>query len=101
MSGLFGMGRPQPSSAEKIAAAEQEMDMVADMFSKFVSSASPLQASADCDAQTHKVVPQEMHSPNLQRRRTEQGRRCLHRPLHGQVLRCAVEGVGVVATGGY
>ncbi|KFX92115.1 hypothetical protein O988_07418 [Pseudogymnoascus sp. VKM F-3808] len=31
---MFGIGRPQPSSAEKIAAAEQEMDLVTDMFSK-------------------------------------------------------------------
>lgn len=31
---MFGLGRPQPSSAEKIAAAEQEMDMVTDMFNK-------------------------------------------------------------------
>lgn len=31
---MFGMGRPQPSSAEKVAAAEQEMEMIADMFSK-------------------------------------------------------------------
>ncbi|RKF78969.1 Mitochondrial import inner membrane translocase subunit TIM10 [Golovinomyces cichoracearum] len=31
---MFGFGRPQPSSAEKIAAAEQEMDMVTDMFNK-------------------------------------------------------------------
>jgi import inner membrane translocase subunit TIM10 len=33
---MFGFGRPQPSSAEKIAAAEQEMDMITDMFSKYV-----------------------------------------------------------------
>lgn len=32
---MFGLGRPQPSSAEKIAAAEQEMDMVTDMFNKY------------------------------------------------------------------
>ncbi|KAL5346276.1 hypothetical protein V496_02164 [Pseudogymnoascus sp. VKM F-4515 (FW-2607)] len=31
---MFGIGRPQPSSAEKIAAAEQEMDLVTDMFAK-------------------------------------------------------------------
>ncbi|KAF4624408.1 hypothetical protein G7Y89_g13762 [Cudoniella acicularis] len=34
MSSMFGFGRPQPSSAEKIAAAEQEMDLVTDMFNK-------------------------------------------------------------------
>lgn len=38
---MFGMGRPQPSSAEKIAAAEQEMDMVTDMFNKYVPSQQP------------------------------------------------------------
>jgi len=36
MSGMFGFGRPQPSSAEKIAAAEQEMDLVTDMFNKYL-----------------------------------------------------------------
>jgi hypothetical protein len=34
MSFLFGGGRPQPSSAEKIAAAEQEIEMVSDMFNR-------------------------------------------------------------------
>lgn len=34
---MFGLGRPQPSSAEKIAAAEQEMDLVTDMFNKYAS----------------------------------------------------------------
>src|SRR5690348_11583921 len=35
---MFGLGRPQPSSAEKIAAAEQEMDLVTDMFNKCVKT---------------------------------------------------------------
>lgn len=35
---MFGFGRPQISSAEKIAAAEQEMDLVTDMFNKYVST---------------------------------------------------------------
>lgn len=35
MSFLFGGGRPQPSSAEKIAAVETEMEMVSDMFSRY------------------------------------------------------------------
>jgi hypothetical protein len=41
---MFGLGRPQPSSAEKIAAAEQEMDLITDMFNKYVChvQASPL-----------------------------------------------------------
>jgi import inner membrane translocase subunit TIM10 len=30
-----GFGRPQPSSAEKIAAAEAEMDLVTQMFNKY------------------------------------------------------------------
>jgi hypothetical protein len=35
MSFLFGGGRPQPSSAEKIAAAETEIEMVSDMFNRY------------------------------------------------------------------
>jgi import inner membrane translocase subunit TIM10 len=31
---LFGGGRPQPSSAEKIAAAEAEIEMVSNMFNQ-------------------------------------------------------------------
>ncbi|KIV96875.1 Mitochondrial import inner membrane translocase subunit tim10 [Exophiala mesophila] len=38
MSFLFGGGRPQPSSAEKIAAVETEMEMVSDMFSRLTQS---------------------------------------------------------------
>jgi len=38
MSFLFGGGRPQPSSAEKIAAAETEIEMVSDMFNRLVQS---------------------------------------------------------------
>jgi import inner membrane translocase subunit TIM10 len=36
MSFLFGGGRPQPSSAEKIAAAEAEIEMVSNMFNQYV-----------------------------------------------------------------
>jgi hypothetical protein len=35
MSFLFGGGRPQPSSAEKIAAAETEVEMISDMFARY------------------------------------------------------------------
>ena len=35
MSWMFG-ARPPPSSAEKIAAAETELDMVSDMFNRSV-----------------------------------------------------------------
>ncbi|KAI9703541.1 MAG: protein transporter tim10 [Bogoriella megaspora] len=36
--GLFGGGRPQPSSAEKLAAAEAEVEMVSDMFNRLSES---------------------------------------------------------------
>lgn len=35
MSFLFGGARHQPSSAEKIAAAETEIEMVANMFNQY------------------------------------------------------------------
>ncbi|KXT00935.1 hypothetical protein AC578_5724 [Pseudocercospora eumusae] len=38
MSFLFGGGRPQPSSAEKIAAAEAEIEMVSNMFNQLVDT---------------------------------------------------------------
>ncbi|KAI9817114.1 MAG: protein transporter tim10 [Pycnora praestabilis] len=38
MSFMFGGGRPQPSSAEKIAAAETEVEMVSDMFNRLTQS---------------------------------------------------------------
>lgn len=38
MSFLFGGGRPQPSSAEKIAAAEAEIDMVSDMYNRYTTT---------------------------------------------------------------
>jgi len=53
MSGMFGFGRPQPSSAEKIAAAETEMEMVADMFNRL---------SRSC---IRKCVPHDYHEAEL------------------------------------
>ncbi|KAI4267950.1 MAG: hypothetical protein L6R38_008028 [Xanthoria sp. 2 TBL-2021] len=38
MSFLPGFGRPQPSSAEKIANAEVEMDMISEMMSRLNQS---------------------------------------------------------------
>ncbi|KAF2758559.1 hypothetical protein EJ05DRAFT_500078 [Pseudovirgaria hyperparasitica] len=38
MSWLMGGGRAQPSSAEKIAAAEAEIEMVSDMFARLTRS---------------------------------------------------------------
>lgn len=33
---MFGLGRPQPTSAEKIAAVENELKVVAEMHSRYV-----------------------------------------------------------------
>lgn len=44
MSFLFGGGRPQPSSAEKIAAVEAEIEMVSDMYNRYCSD-EPLHES--------------------------------------------------------
>jgi hypothetical protein len=38
MSFLFGGGRPQPTSEQKLAAAEAEVEMVSDMFNRYVGS---------------------------------------------------------------
>jgi len=38
MSFLFGGARPQPTSAEKIAAAETEIEMVSNMFNQLVDT---------------------------------------------------------------
>jgi len=35
MSFLFGGGRPQISSAEKIAMAEAELDLIQDMYNRY------------------------------------------------------------------
>lgn len=36
MSFLFGGGRPQLSSAQKIEAAETELELVSDMFNRYM-----------------------------------------------------------------
>jgi len=38
MSFLFGGGRPQISSAEKIAMAEAELDLIQDMYNRYAFS---------------------------------------------------------------
>ncbi|KAL2039368.1 hypothetical protein N7G274_008036 [Stereocaulon virgatum] len=53
MSFLFGGGRPQLSSAEKIAAAETEVEMISDMFNRL---------SQSC---TKKCIPPEYREPDL------------------------------------
>ncbi|MCJ1361784.1 protein transporter tim10 [Acarospora aff. strigata] len=52
MSFLFG-GKPQLSSAEKIAAAETEIDMVSDMFNRLTQSC------------TKKCIPPEYREGDL------------------------------------
>lgn len=52
MSFLFG-GRPQLSSAEKIAAAETEVEMVSDMFNRLTQSC------------TKKCIPPEYREADL------------------------------------
>ncbi len=39
---FFGIGRPQPTSAEKIAAVEAEMKMMADMHNRCALPVDPL-----------------------------------------------------------
>ncbi|KAF1985525.1 putative mitochondrial intermembrane space translocase subunit Tim10 [Aulographum hederae CBS 113979] len=53
MSFLFGSGRPQPTSAEKIAAAEQEYEMIAELYNRLSSTCSK------------KCVPAEYREPDL------------------------------------
>jgi len=49
MSFLFGGGgRPQLSSAQKIEAAETELELVSDMFNRYGSSAIALKVHMDC-----------------------------------------------------
>ncbi|MCJ1273104.1 protein transporter tim10 [Puttea exsequens] len=53
MSFMFGGGRAQPSSAEKIAAAETEVEMISDMFNRL---------SQSC---TKKCIPPEYREADL------------------------------------
>ncbi|WPH05070.1 Putative mitochondrial import inner membrane translocase subunit tim10 [Acrodontium crateriforme] len=53
MSFMFGGGRAQPSSAEKIAAAEAEIEMVSNMFNQLV------------DTCTKKCIPSEYREADL------------------------------------
>jgi len=53
MSFLFGGGRRQPTSAEKIAAMEAEMDAHVDMFKRLLESC------------TMKCIPKDYHEGEL------------------------------------
>lgn len=51
---FLGFGRPQPTSAEKIAAAEAEMKMMADMMTRYGSTLCTLPVgSAECTSADH------------------------------------------------
>lgn len=55
MSFLFG-ARPQPSSAEKIAMAEAELELITDMYNKY--------ASPDRAHQPRSVIMQQLMRKN-------------------------------------
>jgi hypothetical protein len=103
MSFLFGGARPQPSSAEKIAAAEAEIEMVSGMFNQYVLSKQSLRTlrslntpfNTDCPfSQARRHLHQEVHSSPVPRSRPQQGRVRLPRPLREQVLRSQRQGFG-------
>ncbi|GAB7364672.1 hypothetical protein MBLNU230_g5474t1 [Neophaeotheca triangularis] len=50
---FLGMGRPQPSSEQKIAAAESEIEMVSNMFNQLV------------DTCTKKCIPKDYREADL------------------------------------
>lgn len=58
MSFLFG-GAPKMSSAEKIAAAETEVEMISDMFNRYVEAPRDIQALY-LDSETRRL--QKPHS---------------------------------------
>ena len=69
---MFGLGRPQPSSAEKIAAAEQEMDLITDMFNKYASldilflqRTLPTSGISTNEAQTPASLHEEVHTKRI------------------------------------
>ena len=91
----FGGARPQPSSAEKIAAAEAEIEMVSNMFNQYapIHSLHCLQHfSLTLRAQTSRHLLSQMHPKHLPRIRPQQGRVCMPRPLRIQVFRCERQG---------
>jgi hypothetical protein len=65
MSYLFGGGRPAPSSAEKIAAAEAEIDMVSDMFNRCFNPHSILAPHQN----TNSTKPRTILLPQMPRHR--------------------------------
>jgi hypothetical protein len=92
MSFLFG-GKPQLSSAEKIAAAETEVEMISDMFNRYVYEARPCSAEQSSPYPKIKsIVYEEVHTCRLPRRRSQQGRVGLSGSMRGKVLRGQCQG---------
>ena len=59
-------GRPQPSSAEKIAAAETEMEMISEMMTRSFHLLSALLIHHRLlidDQQTESILHEKMHCP--------------------------------------
>lgn len=40
---FLGFGQPQPTSAQKIASAKQELEMVTDMFNRYTQRSIPVE----------------------------------------------------------
>lgn len=87
MSWMSGFGRPQPSSAEKIAAAETELDMVSDMFNRSDYSLPLSPFFKLNNSQIDVLLHEEMRPERLPRSRAQQRRRRVLRPLRRKVLR--------------
>lgn len=60
-------GRPQPSSAEKIAAAETEMEMIGEMMTRYTALSAPDLDNRFADisprGQTEPILRQKVHPP--------------------------------------
>jgi hypothetical protein len=55
---FLGLGRPQPSSAEKIAAVENELKVVAEMHSRYAVPLHPNPISPNQHASQPNTTPQ-------------------------------------------
>lgn len=77
MSFLFGGGRRQPSSAEKLAMAEAEMEMSMTLFQGYYHPSPNMIAPPANQAQINKLLRPEMCANRIPRGGFEQGRECL------------------------
>ncbi|EFW98559.1 mitochondrial intermembrane space translocase subunit [Grosmannia clavigera kw1407] len=91
---FFGIGRPQPTSAEKIAAVEAEMKMMADMHNRLVKNC------------TAKCVPGEYREGELNKGESVCLDRCaakffsVHMTISEQMQKEAQQRAGGAAPGG-